>query len=152
MKSIGKVILFALVFNLVGCSEAETSSPKNEANSEQKETVHSEKALLDLDNGNPWPANSETTQGLNNMIEITNAFSDLDNLEAYQGLSDTLNAEFNLILKKCTMKGEAHNQLHSYLFPMKKKFKDLTAGNIDDSKSAFEGLKAHLSEYNTYFK
>src|SRR5690606_38966631 len=75
------------------------------------------------DKGEKWKANAETTEGIHKMIALTE--------ENEQGRTSTtelrqsLDKEFNEILKKCTMTGEAHNQLHNYLLPLKTKYEEL---------------------------
>jgi hypothetical protein len=49
------------------------------------------------------------------------------------------------------MTGEAHDQLHNYLLPMKPLFKDLAAEDLATRKSALGNLTKHLSEYSAYF-
>jgi hypothetical protein len=130
-------------------------NPKeNESNENSKiETNHHEgESKVSLNKGEAWEANQETTDGINKMIQLMDDYTETENVEAYKSLSDTLDSEFNLIFKKCTMKGEAHNQLHNYLFPMKAKFKSLASGDLTESKAAFGDLKEHLTEYKTYFQ
>jgi len=50
------------------------------------------------------------------------------------------------------MTGEAHNQLHNYLIPMKTLFKDFGSSDIDTCKQRFKTLNKHLSQYRKYFK
>lgn len=75
------------------------------------ETAHKNENKVVLNDGARWAANAETTKGVNNMIKITDLFTTTENEEAFKTLTDSLEAEFAMIFKKCTMKGEAHNQL-----------------------------------------
>ncbi|MNR11654.1 hypothetical protein D3C85_1279640 [compost metagenome] len=63
-------------------------------------------------------------------------------------LKDKLNSEFALILKKCTMKGEAHNQLHNYLIPLKLKIDSLEDSNKAEIKKE---IISYLEEYSLFF-
>lgn len=105
-----------------------------------------------LDNGNPWTANAETTQGINQMIILMDAFEAKDDSKAYTSLEEGLSNEFDLIFKNCTMQGEAHVQLHNYLFPMKDMFATLKSKELDKQKAGFETLKAYLLTYPDYFQ
>ena len=67
-----------------------------------------------LNNGIKWEANPETSTGVDNMIQLMNSFTQTDNNNSFIELESNLSNEFNLIFKNCTMKGEAHNQLHNY--------------------------------------
>ncbi len=145
-------IALSLIISMASCTNEEAKENKSTENSKIETNHHESESKVSLNNGETWIANRETTDGINKMIQLMDTFSETDNADAYKSLSDTLDSEFNLIFKRCTMKGEAHNQLHNYLFPMKAKFKSLASGDLSESKTAFDDLKAHLAEYNTYFK
>jgi hypothetical protein len=104
-----------------------------------------------LDNGKKWSANPETTTGIKNMIALMDQFTETDRVSAYKELGDGLQNEFDEIFKNCTMKGEAHDQLHNYLLPMVKRMKMLKRGGIQECKESFLWLSKHLASYETYF-
>jgi hypothetical protein len=60
-------------------------------------------------------------------------------------LKDSLQVEFKTIFQKCTMKGEAHDQLHNFLIPVKKELDQLSVENIDE-------LTKYLKTYSNYFQ
>lgn len=105
-----------------------------------------------LDNGKQWIANPETTIGINNMIKMMDEFNPSGDSKDYNVLADNLADEFQMIFKNCTMEGEAHNQLHNYLLPMKDMFDGLKSNEISIQKQHFEMLKAHLISYPNYFQ
>ncbi|MBP6392512.1 MAG: hypothetical protein KA175_10495 [Flavobacteriales bacterium] len=96
--------------------------------------------------GNRWIANPETTTGIANMSAILQAF------DPASGNADTLKAaleeEFGLIFERCTMEGEAHEQLHNYLIPIHHMFR----GPDGLTAHLREELAAHLASYETYFQ
>ena len=112
---------------------------------------HSQTAVT-LDNGLKWTANPETTTGIQNMLKLTDAFSATADADAYSKLKTGLENEFQLIFKNCTMKGEAHNQLHNYLLPMKDMFGGLASSKQESRQESFRKLQAHLSAYADYFE
>jgi len=116
-----------------------------------EEEAHESEGVLELNNGNLWMANAETTEGIQNMTKLISNYTDTENMEAYPELKTKLETEFGAIISKCTMTGEAHDQLHNYLLPMKPLFKDLTAEDLATRKSGLEKLTKHLSEYSAYF-
>ena len=59
-----------------------------------------------------------------------------------------LKAEFGMIFKKCTMTGEAHEQLHNYLIPLKTKIESLSEPISDENTN---DLKMYLEDYFNYF-
>lgn len=117
-----------------------------------EEETHESEGVLVLNNGNLWMANAETTEGIQNMSQLVTNFTDTENMEAFPELKSKLEAEFGAIISKCTMTGEAHNQLHNYLLPMKPLFKDLASEDLATRKFGLEKLTKHLSEYSAYFK
>jgi len=143
------LIVLTLLMSSIACENAKNqdSTTKTEPEAVENHT----KNELSLNDGKPWLANQETTEGINNMIQFMDSFSEKDSVEAYNTLADSLESEFTMIFKKCTMKGESHNQLHNYLLPMKAEFKKLSSTNLSESKSAFANLNKHLTVYKEYF-
>lgn len=117
------------------------------------ETGHDHSSVeigIQLNDGNPWKANYETIEGINKMT------SRLENLpidaEGYQALGDSLKADFNTIITECTMKGEAHEQLHQFLMPLRNDIGILSAGDKGEYEEAVIEIKKHLSMFSTYFE
>ncbi len=146
------LIIISIFVTTIACENAKKKNQESITKTESKEATNKSENKVDLDNGKRWIANQETTKGINNMIQLMNSFTDHENIDSYKALVDSLNSEFNIILKKCTMKGEAHNQLHNYLIPMKEKFKKLSSNDLNESKNAVEDFKIHLSLYKDYFE
>ncbi len=104
-------------------------------------------AAVQLDNGKRWQANPETTAGIAKMQAILANYEGRNTPEDRKAMRGELETAFSEIFAQCTMKGEAHDQLHNYLFPMKELF-----GQIESSDEAVGKLKAHLGEYGGYFE
>jgi hypothetical protein len=102
-------------------------------------------AELRLDDGRKWQADSSTNHGIGKMRETVEDFTSESDVEA---LKPVLEQQFNHILKGCTMQGEAHNQLHRYLVPLKLRIEKLDNGN---KAGALPELKAYLAAYRDYF-
>ncbi len=120
-----------------------------------KETEESHESIdgtVTLNNGELWLANPETTEGIQKMKKRMSLFNDSDNLEAYVILKASLEEDFTELFEKCTMKGEAHNQLHNYLFPILELFDGLESSDLVVCKKSFSELNIHLNEYSNYFK
>lgn len=137
------LILPFVLLLLIACNNTETKPHEHAAQSDMQ---------LELDGDKRWIANSETTEGVNNMIQLMNSFQVSEDPNSYKTLASNLETEFKIIFQKCTMKGAAHDQLHNFLFPMKAYFKNLSTGELNESKAAYDGLKKHLSEYESYFE
>lgn len=122
------------------------------ASQKTNEHEHAEGDVLQLNNGNLWEANLETTAGIDNMKLLIKSFSERDNMEAYATVKQNLEKEFGTIIAKCTMTGEAHNQLHKYLVPMKDLFDGLAASDLETRKASLNKINTHLDTYTKYFK
>lgn len=137
--------LVTLAFLISSCTE----SPKEQTH--EKQATKKEVGLT-LNNDNRWIANAETTAGVNNMITLIDSFTDNEDREAYTHLSENLNNEFGLIFKRCTMKGEAHYQLHTFLIPIKTWISKINSTKIADCKQNTLELRAHLNKYKEFFE
>jgi hypothetical protein len=118
----------------------------------QQTNEHAGDEVLQLNNGKLWVANLETTEGIDNMKLLIKSFSERDNMEAYETVKQNLEKEFGTIIAKCTMTGEAHNQLHKYLVPMKDLFDGLAAADLNTRKASLNNINTHLEDYTKYFK
>ncbi len=102
---------------------------------------------VQLSNGEPWAANTETTHGVNSMLALVNGYDTATGDGAV--LKEELTAEFNDIFAKCTMTGESHKQLHNYLTPVHGMLDKLgtkpTAADLSE-------LSTYLGTYGQYFK
>lgn len=109
---------------------------------------------IQLDDGALWRANPETNLGISNMADMMAAMADMEreDVDSYNVLSESLLEQFNMIFDKCTMTGEAHEQLHKYMLPMKEMFESMAANDLDTCKDAYERLSGHLAEYPDYFE
>lgn len=100
----------------------------------------------------PWKANSATTEGIKIMQANIATFSDENNIEAYGFLKSDLEDAFTTIFQKCTMKGEAHNQLHNYLKPMLPILDGFESKELDSCKFYCAKMERHLAGYANYFE
>ncbi|MBK8292445.1 MAG: hypothetical protein IPK96_17410 [Flammeovirgaceae bacterium] len=94
MKTISTIIISALLLFTYGCS---TEKNKGEHSEHDGDQTTDEVLAAQLDNGNKWVANIETTQGIQKMIQLINTNP--------TSLKENLLSEFTDVLKKCTMKG-----------------------------------------------
>ncbi len=117
-----------------------------------EESHESIDGVVSLNNGNLWEANPETTIGINNMKKRMTSFTNIENVSAYSLLKNDLEADFTELFEKCTMKGEAHNQLHNYLFPFIDLFDGLESSEIETCKRNFNELTIQLEQYPNYFE
>ena len=103
---------------------------------------------VQLDNGKKWKANPETITGIRNMRRLTDA--GIAGTLQQQPLVDSLQQELKTIFDKCTMKGEAHEQLHQYLVPLKNRLDILKTGA--KREETLLDIRAYLETFDNYFE
>jgi len=141
-KKIFLALSIIVVFN--SCSNSKKKSQKNQRSIKiEGVTLHK---------GKLWNANKETTNGIKKMTEILESFSQNNTIKPYKQLKENLENVFVIIFSKCTMKGEAHKQLHNYLKPMIDYFNNLESEDIKVREESFNKLKLHTLGYTNYFK
>ncbi len=121
--------------------EAPTHATPDSANAKATDAL----PPVTLNNGQRWQANPETTSGIANMVGILKAYDPAGGEPAT--LKAALEEEFGLIFERCTMEGEAHEQLHNYLLPIHHQLRDFAA-----TEAQRAALGAHLAAYGNYFE
>lgn len=140
----------ALVFILNGCGRQAPDAvvldeyTHGAQESSLKGTTEDPPALT-VDHGRGWNANPETSSGIANMASILGAYDPASGDP--KGLKASLEQEFGLIFERCTMTGEAHEQLHNYLLPIHHQLRDFEA-----TEAQRKALGEHLAAYGTYFE
>lgn len=104
---------------------------------------------LTLDNGKKWKANSATSIGIKNMLAITGDFKGTDTAD-YHYLGLVLFDEYAKIFEQCNMMGEAHAQLHAYLYPLYDKIDSVR--NCTDCQKYYDDLVPYLRKFGEYFE
>jgi hypothetical protein len=137
------LLIPAAMLLITSCSE-----PSTEVKKEIEETKVEKMAApeVQLNEGARWIANQATVDGIENLSIMTDSFD--PSAESYDTLQASLRDEFGLIFKNCTMKGEAHEQLHNYLLPLMELFGELTE---EGSEKTLEKIKEHLARFDSYF-
>ena len=146
-----KIVLIAAVIVMYSCGN-KSKETKETPNVEVVESHEGTGNELSLDGEQLWKANQETTVGVQNMIGLMKNFNEKENVDAYVKLTESLKQEFAMIFEKCTMKGEAHNQLHNFLIPIKDLFGALSSKDLNKCKESFNKLNKHLIVYKSYFE
>ncbi len=137
------ILLVSVVVLFISCTQ--TKKQKTDTSSIKIEGVV-------LNNTKLWEANVETTEGIKKMQKMLHNFSEENNVTEYALLKNNLEAEFTNIFQKCTMKGEAHEQLHNYLKPMIGIFEGLESSDLKTCKANFKIMENHLAGYANYFE
>lgn len=134
------LILTFLAYAIIACENKRQDGQPNSTLEEHAVETNG----VQLNDGEKWEANLETTEGIRMMISRIESFKK-ENSEEYTVLQTNLQSDFKMIFQKCTMKGEAHDQLHNYLLPLKKELDQLSLENIDS-------VQMYLQSYQLYFQ
>jgi hypothetical protein len=152
-------IAIALALFTFGCSDhsehdgqtdaTAAATAEHEHGGDEHAVAHEEEdqgMMVSLDDGQRWNANPETTTGIANMVAL------IDKQTAAPGdakaVKAALEEEFGLIFERCTMTGEAHNQLHNYLIPIHQRLSGFDASDPTQLKE----MKSYLGTYGDFFQ
>ncbi len=143
-----KPLIFTLIlFALVSCKEN-----KNQ-NTIDKSSLYSNSWVkeIKLNKGLKWKANVETNEGVVKMQKSIKSQSTKTLIEYYK-LAEILNKNKNYVIKKCSMKGDSHDNLHVWLLPLMAKINALSeTKSIKDASKLKESIKENIDAYNDYF-
>src|SRR5690606_17053222 len=144
------LLMPALAVFMWGCTGNSSHNHGSYEHQEHAVHEHHDEVPADnvkTDNGKKWNANAETTEGIHEMISL--AEQQEEGKISIIELREKMDAAFNNILQKCTMTGEAHNQLHHYLLPLKAKYEKL---DEKSGKEQIEDIRHYLNSYKNYFQ
>jgi len=107
---------------------------------------------IKLNKNRKWKANSETTEGVKGMLNLIKS-AELETVEDYHKLASKLNEKKNSVVKKCTMKGPSHDNLHVFLHPLIEKIGALgKVSTVDEGSEIKVSIKENLEGYYNYFQ
>lgn len=116
-----------------------------------EKAIFKESHGIKRNNDKPWKSNQPTIDGIQKMTNHINNFELRNDFKAYSNLKKILEDEIITIFSKCTMKGEAHDELHNYLLPLHDMLKTLDSKDVDTCKDQVKKIKYQLSIYPVYF-
>lgn len=152
------IAIFGLTFLMASCTGEEQNQDNTTSDVETTQadtrTTRGMNALnVKLNDGHPWEANPETVLGIEKMTVLIDDFEkEKYDPASYKNLSHALMEQFDYIFQECTMKGEAHDQLHNYLLPMKVYFEELNSDDPKVAENSLEKFDHHLKVFPKYFK
>ncbi|QAA80525.1 hypothetical protein EI546_01730 [Aequorivita sp. H23M31] len=159
-----KTILTVAIFSalLISCNENKNKETKDSLEATEMVHEHSHETdgdllgnewinEIQLDKGNKWEANPETTEGVEKMIDLIKS-NEKETVEDYHKLASDLNEMKNYVVKKCTMQGPSHDNLHIFLHPLIEKINELGKVSTTERGSEItESIKENLDNYFKFF-
>jgi hypothetical protein len=144
------MLLLSFLFIFYSCQDKSVRTVEH--HDHYLEENHSLNQLnVTLNDGEKWHANAETNRGINTMLVLVNNVPANPAPVDCEMLQEKLEHEFDRIIEECTMKGEAHHQLHNYLIPLKSYISRLSIKEDENCRITIMELQEHLKEYNNYF-
>lgn len=124
----------------------------NTENSNNKEEHHHDDEPIVLDNGEKWKVDDNMMVHVQNMEIEINSF-DSQNENDFAVLAKSINNHLDLLTGNCTMKGQAHDELHKWLLPFLDLSEEFSASQtIEEFTTNFKKIKTSFVTFNTYFK
>ena len=148
------ITLFLTSLLIFSCNEESTVIDNTEKNqkAESHDGHHHDEQEIVLNNGEKWTVNEDMMIHVQNMQRDINSF-DPKSENDYEVLAKNIDKNIDLLTSSCTMKGQAHDELHKWLVPyikLSEKFSE------SDSEQEFtenlEKIKTSFITFNTYFK
>lgn len=146
------VIFSSLIFISCNNTTNENTGATTVMATEGAEHQHHEGEAIALNNGEKWKVDDNMMIYIKNMENDVNTFNTQRETD-YETLAKKLAGNIELLTSNCTMKGQAHDELHKWLLP----FIDLS-DEFSDSKTeqetaaSFQKIKASFVTFNTYFQ
>lgn len=155
MKKTFTTLIAVIVMLLVYSNETIGSSNSNLSSITSTEVApqhdHQNETIA-LNNGQKWIVDNNMMVHIRNMEKDINSFES-KNSNDYSILSKKLKSNIELLTSNCTMKGQAHDELHKWLLPYIDLVKEFSASKSDkQSVVNFEKIKKSFVTFNTYFK
>lgn len=120
-----------------------------EVSSEEEGHHHDADEAIVLDNGNKWKVVEPMLVYIRTMEEAINKFDGAH----YEELAKTIDVNIRELTSKCTMEGQAHDELHKWLVPFIGLSEEFDAATeLADQEKIYKDFKTALQEFNTYFE
>ena len=152
------LVVSAILFSFIACKD-ESHHENHDDHEHQEEAVvqeenhhHDEIEEIVLDNGNKWKVVETMAVYIRNMEQAVNEFETLENKD-YAVLAKTIDENITELTSKCTMEGQAHDELHKWLVPFIELSEEFDgATELVEQEKNYQKFKASFETYNTYFE
>lgn len=143
LKLVSTLIIASLM--MLACKN---QSKSNDSKCEEEAWI----SEITLNENEPWQANTATNDGVKKLKNVVNEFP-VKTMKDYHQLANQLTEINNFIIDNCTMKGEAHENLHIWLYPLLEKVKLLKeAKTTVEAEEIRVSIECSVQKYATYFQ
>jgi hypothetical protein len=133
-------------------NESVNENDETTAVSAEEDHHHNEHEAIVLDNGNKWKVVETMLVYIRNMEKAVNSFDGKESKD-YTALAKTIDENLTELTSKCTMDGQAHDELHKWLVPfieLSEQFDKAT--ELVEQEKIYTEFKTSFVEFNTYFE
>jgi len=114
---------------------------------------HAAVGKLTLNKGEKWPMDDHTRAALGKIEARLKTGPATDDVAGHHALGRDLDAEVKALIQGCTMKGEAHDQLHVWLMDFIPAVGALQAGDdLDALRTQRSGIDGLVSAARVHFR
>jgi hypothetical protein len=146
MKLYGLIIL-ATVF-CYSCADKSPTENKP-ADSAVVATGSPDEESIRLNNGEKWKVDAHMLTFIRNMEQKVQSF---DVTSEYGSLAQDLETTIDSLTSNCTMKGQAHDELHKWLLPYIDTVEELGQAGADEAPGILQSLRESFVTFNRYFE
>ena len=146
MLKIKIAFLATVVLLIFSCNTKSKEEKTTEIKTEEHQ--HSESETIQLNNGEKWKVDDNMMLHIRNMEKDIIHF-DQEKSTNYSLLADKLKTNIDLLTSNCTMKGQAHDELHKWLVPY---IELVDLFSKEKSANQFTEIQNSFLTFNEYFK
>ena len=146
MLKIKIAFLATVVLLLFSCNTKSKEEKTTEINTEEHQ--HSESETIQLNNGEKWKVDDNMMLHIRNMEKDVVHF-DQEKSTNYSLLANKLKTNIDILTSNCTMKGQAHDELHKWLVPY---IELVDSFSKEKSANQFTEIQNSFKTFNQYFQ
>jgi hypothetical protein len=146
MLKIKIAFLATVILLLFSCNTKSKEEKTTEIKTEEHQ--HSESETIQLNNGEKWKVDDNMMLHIRNMEKEVVHF-DQEKSTNYSLLADKLKTNIDILTSNCTMKGQAHDELHKWLVPY---IELVDSFSEEKSANQFTEIQNSFLTFNQYFK
>lgn len=136
-------------FFLFSCNnKAKNETSETSQTTETEAHDHSDSETIQLNDGKKWKVDDNMMLHIRNMEKDVASF-DTEKPENHQLVADNLEKNLDLLTSNCTMKGQAHDELHIWLLPYIELVEDFSK---DKSNENLVKIQESFTTFNQYFE
>lgn len=158
MKRVQFILLAAFAVYSVSCTDnrvantADTTTTEPPADTIAQEHRHGTDEKIVLNDGKKWTVDPPMLAHLRNMETEVHSFSEKKSTD-YAALASSLEHHLDLLTSNCTMKGQAHDELHKWLLPFIDLADEFGAAETQEEAAAlFAEIETSFTTFNVYFE